>query len=114
MSGTVLYDSNCNLCNNQVHFIRKRDRKNAFRFVPLQSAEGRQMLRHAGLSDRDPDTIVYEKSDHHYLRSSAVLRILKDMGGGWRLFYPLVIIPSFIRDYLYRLVARNRHRFMRS
>ena len=113
MSGTVLYDNNCNLCNRQVHFIRKRDRKKAFRFVPLQSEEGKKMLRHADLSDHEPDTIVYEKSDRHYLRSSAVLRILKDMGGGWGLLYPLVIVPTFIRDALYRLVAHNRHRFFR-
>jgi len=112
MSGTVLYDSSCNLCNSQVRFIRRRDRNNRFRFVPLQSEEGKEMLHHAGLPDGESDTVVYQKSGRHYLRSSAVLSILKDLGGGWRLLYPLVIIPSFIRDSIYRLVARNRHHFL--
>lgn len=110
MSGTVLYDSNCNLCNSQVRFIKKRDKGNRFRFVPLQSEEGSDMLREAGLPDNELDTVVYQKSGKPYLRSSAVLGILRDLGGGWRLLGSLVIVPAFIRDFFYRLVARNRHR----
>lgn len=109
MAGTILYDSSCNLCNSQVRFIRKRDRENQFRFVPLQSEEGREMLNKAGLPGNELDTVVYEKSGRHYLRSSAVLGILRDLGRGWKLLWALVIVPSFIRDFFYRLVARNRH-----
>jgi len=109
MSGTVLYDSDCNLCNSQVRFIKKRDRKNLFRFVPLQSEEGRDMLHKAGLPENEFDTVVYEKYGQHYLRSSAVLGILRDLGGGWKIPGLLVIIPAVIRDFFYRLVARNRH-----
>jgi len=110
MSGTVLYDSECNLCNSQVRFIKKRDKGNLFRFVPLQSEEGGDMLREAGLPDNELDTVVYQKSGRHYLRSSAVLSILRDLGGGWRILGSLVIVPAVIRDFFYRLVARNRHR----
>ena len=109
MAGTILYDSSCNLCNSQVRFIRKRDRENLFRFVPLQSKEGREMLYKAGLPGNELDTVVYQKSGRHYLRSSAVLGILRDLGRGWRLFYSLMIVPAVIRDFFYRLVARNRH-----
>ncbi len=110
MSGTVLYDSDCDLCNSQVRFIKKRDKGNLFRFVPLQSEEGGDMLREAGLPDNELDTVVYQKSGRHYLRSSAVLGILRDLGGGWRILGSLVIVPAVIRDFFYRLVARNRHR----
>ena len=109
MAGTILYDSSCNLCNSQVRFIRKRDRENLFRFVPLQSEEGREMLYKAGLPVNELDTVVYAKSGRHYLRSTAVLGILRDLGRGWRLFYSLMIVPAVIRDFFYRLVARNRH-----
>lgn len=104
-----MYDSDCNLCNSQVRFIKKRDRGNRFHFVPLQSEEGRNMLHKAGLPDNELDTVVYEKSGRHYLRSSAVLGILKDIGGGWGLLRILAIIPAGIRDFFYNLVARNRH-----
>lgn len=110
MKGTILYDSECNLCNSQVRFIKKRDRKNLFRFVPLQSEEGSEMLREAGLPDNELDTVVYEKSGHHYLRSSAVLGILRDLGGGWAILGSLAIVPTVIRDFFYRLIARYRHR----
>ena len=113
MSGTVLYDGDCALCNSQVRFIKKRDRGNRFRFVPLQSGEGREMLREAGLPDNELDTVVYAKSGLHYLRSSALLGILRDLGGGWRLLWSLVLVPAVIRDFFYRLVARNRHRLSR-
>jgi predicted DCC family thiol-disulfide oxidoreductase YuxK len=114
MSGTVLYDSDCNLCNSQVRFIKKRDKGNIFRFVPLQSEEGSDMLRKAGLPDNELDTVVYQKSGRHYLRSSAVLGILRDLGGGWKILSSLVIIPAVIRDFFYRFVARNRHRLSAS
>ena len=68
------------------------------------------MLRKAGLPDNDLDSVVYDKSGRQYLRSSAVLSILRDMGRGWSLLYSLVIVPACIRDAFYRLVARNRHR----
>jgi predicted DCC family thiol-disulfide oxidoreductase YuxK len=110
MSGTVLYDSECNLCNSQVRFIKKRDRKNLFHFVPLQSGEGKEMLHKAGLPENELDTVVYEKSGRHFLRSSAILGILRDLGGGWKILGSLVVIPTVIRDFFYNLVARNRHR----
>ena len=114
MNGTVLYDSDCALCNSQVRFIRKRDRGNLFRFVPLQTEEGRSMLRSAGLPEDELDTVVYVKEGKDLTRSSAVLGILSDLGGGWRLASVLGIIPSGIRDFFYRLIARNRHLFSAS
>ncbi|MDT8373979.1 MAG: DCC1-like thiol-disulfide oxidoreductase family protein [Bacteroidales bacterium] len=110
MSGTVLYDSECALCNSQVRFIRRRDRRKSFRFVALQSEEGRSMLHAAGLPTDELDTVVYAKEGKHLVRSSAVLGILDDLGGGWQLLKFSGIIPAPIRDFFYRLVARNRHR----
>jgi len=113
VSGTVLYDSECALCNSQVRFIRRHDRRKSFRFVALQSEEGRGMLRDAGLPEEELDTVVYAKEGKHLVRSSAVLEIADDLGGGWKLTRVLGIIPSGIRDLFYRLVARNRHRLAR-
>jgi len=113
VSGTVLYDSECTLCNSQVRFISRRDRRKSFRFVALQSEEGRRMLRDAGLPTDELDTVVYAKEGKHLVRSSAVLGIAGDLGGAWRLLPALKIIPASIRDFFYRLVARNRHRLSR-
>lgn len=106
----ILYDGECALCNSQVRFIRGRDKRNRFRFVPLQSEEGKSMLRSAGMREDDLDTVVYARDGKYLLRSSAVLGILADLGGAWRLLTGLRIIPSRLRDLVYWLVAQNRHR----
>ncbi len=113
MSSTVLYDGECSFCTSQVNFIRRRDREGRFRFVSLQSEEGRSLLRDAGLPDTEPDTVVYHGRDGIRVRSSAVLEILADLGGAWRFFRVMKVIPPGIRDFFYRLVARNRHRLVR-
>lgn len=113
MGGTVLYDGECSFCSSQVRFIRRHDRRNNFRFVPLQTEEGRKLLRSAGLSENEVDTVVYANGESYEVRSSAVLEIISGLGGAWRMAGALKIIPPFIRDFFYRLVARNRHRFYR-
>lgn len=110
MGGTVLYDGECSLCSNQVNFIRRHGSDQLFDFVPLQSEEGRSLLRSAGLDENDLDTVVYQKNGRYLKRSAAVLAILGDLGGAWRLIRVLKIIPPGIRDFFYRLIARNRHR----
>ena len=110
MGGTVLYDGECSFCSSQVRFIRRYDRRNRFRFVPLQSEEGKSLIRSAGLRDNDPDTVVYDSGDSIEVRSSAVLKILGELGGAWRLTKVFLLIPTGLRDFFYRLVVRNRHR----
>lgn len=113
MSSTVLYDGECSFCTSQVNFIRRHDREGRFRFVSLQSEEGRSLLRDAGLPDTETDSVVYDSTDGIRVRSSAVLDILADLGGAWRFFRVMKVIPPGIRDFFYRLVARNRHRLVR-
>jgi len=110
MKGKILYDNECNLCNRLLVFVRKRDSHGRFIFVPLQSAEGKEMMRQSGLKEGDSDTAVYLTGRGYHLRSGAVLRILKDLGGIWSLMYAFIIIPAFIRDWIYNAVARNRYR----
>lgn len=110
MNGTVLFDGNCNLCNGLVSFIKKRDNRKSFHLVSLQSEEGRGVLLASGLRETDSDTAVYIKNGRTFLRSSAVLNILKDLGGTWKILYVFIIIPPFIRDFFYRLIAHNRYR----
>lgn len=112
MKGMVLYDGECGFCAGQVRFLGRHDSEELFRFVPLQSDEGKKILRSAGMSENELDTVVYQKNGRYLKRSGAVLNIMRDLGGLWRLLYGLIIIPPFIRDFFYSLFARNRHRFV--
>jgi len=110
--GIVLFDGVCNLCNGAVRFIIKRDRFGKFRFASLQSDAGRVLLQRYGVTHWGTDSIVYIPLQGDAFReSSAVLYILKELGQGWQLFFLLIHIPAFLRDGIYRFIARNRYRW---
>ncbi len=105
----VLFDGVCNLCNGLVIFIIKRDTKSKFKFAALQSPAGETLLRKFGLSENDINTLVYIKGEKYFLKSSAVLNILKDLGGFWKLLFVFIFIPKFIRNIFYNLIAKTRY-----
>jgi predicted DCC family thiol-disulfide oxidoreductase YuxK len=106
----LLFDGVCNLCNKLVIFIIHRDSKTKIRFSPLQSTEGQSLLRARGLHEENINSIVFIDGPVYFLKSSAVLHLFKSLGGGWRIIYGLIIIPDFIRDFIYDRIAKYRHR----
>lgn len=106
-----MFDGVCNLCNNTVQFILKRDKKKQFLFGSLQGKAGQQLLRQFNLPTADFNSFVLAEGDRFYTRSTAVLRMLKRLGGGWSLLYGFIVVPKFIRDGIYNWVARNRYKW---
>ncbi len=105
----MLFDGVCNLCNASVDFIVKRDGRAAFRFASLQSEAGEALLRRFQLPTDEHRSLVLVEGDRHYTRSSAALRIARRLGGLWPVFYAFIVVPRFLRDAVYDLVARNRY-----
>ena len=104
----VLFDGVCGLCNAWVDFILKRDSKGSFKFAPLQGEYASQIVPdHAS----ELKSIVYICFGKEYTKSGAVLRILRDLGGIWRFAWIFWLIPFFVRDPLYLIIATNRYRF---
>tara|TARA_B100002019_G_scaffold239009_1_gene214280 strand:- start:492 stop:890 length:399 start_codon:yes stop_codon:yes gene_type:complete len=103
----VLFDGVCGLCNAWVNFILKRDSKGSFKFAPLQGEYASQVApEHAS----ELKSIVYICVGRKYTKSGAVLRILRDLGGIWRFAWIFLLIPFFVRDSLYLIIAINRYR----
>ena len=113
MNHVIFYDGICNLCNAAVKFIVSKDRKDKFGIVPFQSERANEILQDTGTAATIPSGILYISSGRRYSKSSAVLQILKDMGGLWSFFYIFIVIPPFIRDSLYNIIAKNRFIFGR-
>ncbi len=107
----VLFDGVCNLCNRSVNFILDHDRHKRFHFAALQSDAGQAVLRHFGLRTDDFDTAVLVEHGRAYTKSSAALRIARNLGGWWSLLALLLTIPPLLRDAAYDLLARNRYRW---
>lgn len=55
-------------------------------------------------------TVVYVKKGVLRYKSMAVLEILRDLGCCWNLLYILIVIPPFMRDFIYSIIAKNRYR----
>jgi predicted DCC family thiol-disulfide oxidoreductase YuxK len=107
----VLFDGVCNLCNASVRFIIKRDRKNLFYFASLQGAAGQELLRNLNLETDQFNSFVLIEKSKVFVRSEAVLRVLKILGGSWKFLYAFIILPKFIRDGIYNLIAKNRYKW---
>ncbi|MBP1917448.1 putative DCC family thiol-disulfide oxidoreductase YuxK [Lederbergia galactosidilyticus] len=108
MSAIILFDGECNLCNNSVQFIIKHDPYAYFRFSSLQGKEGEKLLNQYGQTNDLNSMILIEKGNL-YSKSTAVLRICRHLTGFWKLAYFLIIIPAPIRNLFYNLIAHHRY-----
>lgn len=107
----ILYDGVCNLCNGTVRFIIQRDKEALFRFAAIQSETGQSLIKqYTNDDDEKMVSIYYIRNKECYRKSTAILYILKDLGKGWNLLFPLIYIPATLRDSLYLLVSRNRYK----
>ena len=104
----ILFDGVCNFCNSSVNFIIEHDKKGYFKFAPLQSEIGKTLVDKFGLND--VDSIILVEDDKAYTHSTAALKFIKHLDGIWSWAYIFIIIPRPIRDFFYKLFAKNRYR----
>ena len=107
----ILFDGVCNYCHSMVNFIIRHDKQKKFVFAPLQSASGQQLLQKHKLPFTDFDSFVLIDGQKAYLRSTASLNVLKKLPWYWKWTQVFWIVPPFLRDAVYNLVARNRYKW---
>lgn len=107
----LLFDGVCNLCNGFVNFVIDRDPERLFRFAALQSRAGEGFSRKYSFSGDALRTLILVENGRVYQKSTAVLRMCRSLSGVWPVFYAFIIVPRFLRDAAYDLVAANRYRW---
>lgn len=108
----ILFDGVCNLCNNAVQFVIKRDKKDIFRYAALQSDIGQELVAQRQIDTSKIDSIILiEPGVAYYTKSDAALEIAQDLGGIWKLSAIFTWIPTSIRDRIYDVVAKNRYKW---
>ena len=107
----LLFDGVCNLCNGTVNFILDRERGEEIRFGSLQSKPGQALLREIGFSLTDLQSLVLIERGRSFTRSTAALRLARYLRFPWRALGVFRLIPPFLRNWAYNLVARNRYRW---
>jgi predicted DCC family thiol-disulfide oxidoreductase YuxK len=108
--GLILFDGVCILCSAGCGFVSKRDRRHYFRFVAIQSPEGRPLAEQLGIDPDHPDSFAFVANGQAFVKSEAALRIARELPV-WRWAYALHFIPLTIRNVIYDWIARNRYRW---
>ena len=108
-SPIILFDGICNLCNGSVQYVVKHDSKQLFRFASLQSDTGQILLKKYNLPENNFNSFVLIQNDRAYIKSTAALMVAKKLDGFVKVLYAFIIVPPFIRNGVYNLIAKNRY-----
>ena len=104
----IFFDGVCGLCNRFVDFVMPRDRRGVFRFSPLQGETAKARLAAADIQSLKSVVLVDETGT--YRHSTAVVRVLWRLGGGWKILGGLMwLVPRPLRNLGYAAVSRLRY-----
>ncbi|MDE0730697.1 MAG: DCC1-like thiol-disulfide oxidoreductase family protein [Longimicrobiales bacterium] len=112
----LLYDGLCGFCDRLVSFLLQGDRQQVFHFAPLGGVFASEFLnRHPHLKAVDSLVLVENsglEDEVVWVRSEAVRRITRQLGGMWRIVDLLLsVVPKSLQDLGYDIFARNRYRW---
>ncbi|MFC4210033.1 thiol-disulfide oxidoreductase DCC family protein [Pedobacter lithocola] len=107
----IFFDGVCNLCNASVQFTIEHDKKNVFKFTALQGEYAKTILPKFNIDSTKLNSILLVDGERVYTKSSAALRVAKKLNGLLPLLYTFIIIPKFIRDWVYDIIAKNRYKW---
>ena len=105
----VFFDGVCNLCQSSVSYLIKNDKKSILKFASLQGTYAKSFLPAYELQSME--SILFYDGKNLYKKSTAVLILLQLLGGWHRLLLWGYLVPAFIRNRLYGVVAKNRYRW---
>ncbi len=109
----LVYDGNCGFCSRSIQFILRHEQRHDLLFVPRDSELGKDLRRQFHLEA--VESLLWIADGEAAIESGAVLNSAKYMGGIWATLAALgVLVPAFLRNAVYRFIARNRRRFSTS
>lgn len=109
-SKIVFFDGVCHLCMGSVQFLLKYNAKEDLFFSTIGSETFFSLLPKDSFSQL-PDSILYWKEGTLYLESDAVLQLTRELNFPWPLFYCFWIFPRFLRNLIYRFIAKHRYQW---
>jgi len=108
----ILFDGVCNLCNGSVIFVLKREKESTFKFASIQSEAGKELLEWCGLPSNYNQAVILIDNGKIYLGSTAALKIGQELIFPWSILsYAGLVVPKFIRDWIYNQIAQNRYQW---
>jgi predicted DCC family thiol-disulfide oxidoreductase YuxK len=105
----LVYDGSCGFCSRAVQFILRHERRHDLLFVPRDSALGQDLRRNCRLEA--VESLLWIANGEAAIESSAVLQAARYLGGVWSALATIgSLIPATLRNWGYRVIARNRRR----
>jgi len=103
----VFIDGICVLCNRLSRLLIRLDAKNQFLFSTLNSAYAKKTL----VQPKEDSILVFSQKGIIYSKSKAILFIIRQLPYVKWIGILFQIIPTFILDHLYDIIAKNRYRW---
>ncbi len=108
----ILFDGICNLCEASVQYVIKHDKNDVFRYTALQSDAGQEILKKFNIDREKMDSILlYSPENGIAYKSTAALKIASKLGLPRNLMAVFLIVPAFIRNWVYDFIAKNRYQW---
>jgi predicted DCC family thiol-disulfide oxidoreductase YuxK len=110
----LFYDGVCGLCNRTVQFVLRYDPEKKFRFAPLQSVYAARLLGKKGVDASDLNSfyiaVFREEGEVLLKQSEAAVFVFQELPGIWPVVARVLrLVPRALRDWGYRVIARNRY-----
>ncbi len=105
----ILFDGVCNLCNGFVNFLIGQDKNNQFKFASLQSDFGEKILLENNLQTDDYQSVIILENGELFTKSAAIFKVIERLPN-WRWLRFFKVLPAFLLDVVYGVIARNRYR----
>lgn len=107
----VFFDGECSLCSSSVKFLLRHNHSKNMRFASLQSDAGYRITELAGYEFKQYDTILLLQDNKLFSYSTAAIKITEHLNFPWNYFRILIIVPAFIRDFLYSIIVKKRYKW---
>ncbi len=105
----IVFDGECVLCSGFFHFMLRHDRRQRFRFATAQSALGQRLYAQLGLPVTDFETNLVIVDGRVHQKLDAFAAAMRALPGAWRVLSLCRYLPAFLKNPLYRAIARNRY-----
>ncbi|ATA90226.1 thiol-disulfide oxidoreductase [Capnocytophaga stomatis] len=110
----LIFDGDCIFCNRVAYFLAKTDKKDFFRFVSSTSEKGKQIIKENNLQEMIDKTVIVRVGERFFFKSQAMYYFLK-ISKTFPFFRFLIwIFPTFLADFFYDIIARNRKKIIKS
>jgi predicted DCC family thiol-disulfide oxidoreductase YuxK len=109
----LVYDGECGFCARSIQFILRHEQRHDLLFVPRDSELGKDLRRQFHLEA--VESLLWIADGEAAIESGAVLNSAKYLGGIWATLAAIGgLVPAFLRNAVYRFIARNRRRLSSS